>query len=62
MKAGYRWYWRFPGGGFYALGPTEEYHTTERAARQAIREAYGLSRLPRNTECWHATNDQGRVL
>lgn len=53
MRKASRWYYFLPGG-VYALGPTTETFTTERAARAYIRECWDMSRLPRGTQVWRA--------
>lgn len=47
----WRWYLHLPGS-FYALGPLNEYHATEREARQEAREWLKVDRLPRGAELW----------
>ena len=48
-----RWYYKLPGS-FYANGPTLGHYSTEREARNEIREYLEVSRLPKGTELWRA--------
>lgn len=49
-----RWYFKFPSY-FHAIGPTTKRFATEQEARKNIRKVWGLTRLPKGTEVWRAS-------